>query len=381
LLQNLSERVRLCYERAAEACEHAEGTLDPDAKADFLAMERRWLLLARSYQFGERLDDFTRTQPIPKPPHPFDPHSILQANGAAIFAKDSDSRMIVSNPACLKLLGKSWSELHGRTDVEWHSDRVQARNVLSNDKVVLEGGQARVNEEPFNTPLGSRVILTTKAPLLNDDGQIVGIVGVATDITERKKREERAEVLQDELHHRLKNVMSLVQAMARQSIKTGDGFTEFEGRLLAYGRSQSLIFANADGVTLHELISVHRAALPVGDQLTVSGPDVALRADFTIEIGIALHELITNSIKYGALGGDGRAELRWYVEHAEGRCYLVLHWNEQHGRLQINASRQGFGHRVLTQSVAQRLNGEAWLEVLPGEVRWKLRFELTTLAG
>jgi CheY-like chemotaxis protein len=60
MLHPLSENIRLCYERAAEARERAEETLDPKAKADFLTMEKRWLLLARSYQFGERLDDFTR---------------------------------------------------------------------------------------------------------------------------------------------------------------------------------------------------------------------------------------------------------------------------------------------------------------------------------
>jgi PAS domain S-box-containing protein len=60
VLQNLSDEIKLCYERAAEAKEHADETLDPEAKADFLNMERRWLLLARSYEFGDRLDDFTK---------------------------------------------------------------------------------------------------------------------------------------------------------------------------------------------------------------------------------------------------------------------------------------------------------------------------------
>ncbi len=60
MLQNLSEEISLCYERAAEAKQRADRLLDPEAKADFLNMERRWLLLARSYEFGERLDDFTQ---------------------------------------------------------------------------------------------------------------------------------------------------------------------------------------------------------------------------------------------------------------------------------------------------------------------------------
>jgi signal transduction histidine kinase len=135
LLQNLSDKVKLCYERAAEAKERADEMLDPEAKADFLNVERRWLLLARSYQFGERLDDFTR-------------ESSRRAKTVRAFP--------------------------------------------------------------------------TKAPLLDADGQVVGLVGVTKDISEHRNREEEREVLLSELRPRLRNWLSLVQAIARQTINPGD---------------------------------------------------------------------------------------------------------------------------------------------------------------
>jgi hypothetical protein len=131
LLQNLSDKIRLCYERATEAKERVHEIHDAEAKTDFLNMERRWLLLARSYEFGERLNDFTRENSRrAKVARAFEPHAMLQASGAAVFGKD----------------------------------QVQARNVLSNDRLVIESNQAHVCEEPFNTPLGLRIILSTKAP-------------------------------------------------------------------------------------------------------------------------------------------------------------------------------------------------------------------------
>ncbi len=373
LLQNLSQRARLCYESAAEARQHAEAAGDSETKTHFLRTEKRWLLLARSNDFSEPL----RAMPTPIRRHPFDPDSILEASDAIIFAKDRESRMMFANHACLSLIGKNWSELGGRNEIEWHSDRFQARQIVSNDKLVIESGQAHVYEELFDTPLGSRVCLSTKAPLLNDEGQIVGTVGISKDITERRKREEYAEFLRDELAHRLKNTISLVQAMARQSIDPGDGLSSFEGRLSAYARSQDLIYARG-GATLHTLVYAHLHSYPAADKLHVDGPDIVLPASFAVEIGIALHELVTNSIKYGALGGEGRVEVRWNVETSDDRTYLVLVWSEQLAQLRTYNPRQGFGYKVLTKAVPHNLSGVASFEITSGEVRWTLRAELPT---
>jgi PAS domain S-box-containing protein len=379
LPHNLSDKITLCYERAAEAKERADEMLDPEAKADFLNMEKRWLLLARSYEFGERLDHFTRENSSrAKLARAFEPYTMLQASGAAVFGKDKHSRMIVANPACLSLLGKRWDDIRGRNDVEWHTDRVQARNVISNDHLVIESNQAHAYEEWFNTPLGLRVILSTKAPLVDADGQIVGLVGVATDITDRKKREEETKYLQNELKQRLKNSLSLVHAIAQQTINPGDGLGRFEQRLLAYARSQELILHRLGTiVTLHDLVSAHRVAFNMASRVSVEGANVPLTPDWAIQIGIAIHELATNSVKYGALGSDGQVNIIWTVENiGKHRRDLVLGWHEIHGRLQTTPRHLGLGHTVLTHIVPARLNGIASLELKAGEVRWALRAPL-----
>ena len=380
MLRHLSERVRLCYERAAEAREQAEATSDPEAKDDFVRMEKRWLLLARSYEFGERLEDFTRENLArAQTARAFEPNALLQASGAAVFGKDKDSRMIVANPACLSLLGKQWEDVRGRNDVEWHTDRVQARNVLSNDRLVIESNQAHVYEEPFNTPLGLRIILSTKAPLLDADGQIVGLVGVAKDITERRKREEETEILLNELRHRLKNSLSLVRAIAGQTINPGDDLDCFQQRLTAYARSQELILTRTGNtLTLHDLVNAHRLAFNMASRVSVHGANVLLTHDWAMQIGIAIHELATNSVKHGALGSDGHVTIIWTVENiGKERRNLVFIWDEVHSRSEAKPGRPGFGHTVLTRIVPMKLNGTASLELEAGALRWTLEAALT----
>jgi PAS domain S-box-containing protein len=380
LLQNLSERVRLCYERAAEAREHAEAISDPEAKDDFVRMEKRWLLLARSYEFGERLDDFTRENSRQaKIARAFEARTLVQASGAAVFGKDKDSRMIVANHACLGLVGKPWKDVRGRNELEWHTDRVQARNILSNDRLVIESNQAHVYEEVFDTPSGSRIFLSTKAPLLDADGQIIGLVGVAKDITERRKREEETEILLNELRHRLKNSLSLVQAIARQTINPGDALDCFQQRLTAYARSQELVLARTGKtLTLHNLVNAHRLAFNMASRVSVDGPDVLLTHDWAMQIGMAIHELATNSVKHGALGSDGHVTIIWTVENiGKERRNLVFIWDEVHSRSEAKPGHPGFGHTVLTRIVPMKLNGIASLELEAGALRWTLEAALT----
>jgi PAS domain S-box-containing protein len=371
MLQNLSEQVRLCYERATEAKERADEVLDPEAKADFLNMERRWLLLARSYEFGERLDDFTRENSRrSKVVHAFEPYAMLLASGTAIFGKDQNSRMIVANPAFLSLLGKKWEDVRGRNEMEWHTDRAQARNVIFNDRLVIESNQAHVYEELFNTPLGLRIILSTKAPLLNADGQIVGIVGVVQDITERRKREEETEILVDELRHRLKNSLSLVQAIARQTTNPGEGVECFEPREVILSRSGKTL-------TLRDLVNAHRLAFNMANRVSVHGPDVPLTRDWAIHIRIAIHELATNSIKHGALGSNGHVTIIWAMENiGEEKQNLVFIWDEIHSRSETEPGHLGVALNVLTQIVPTQLNGIASLELEAGALRWTLQAAL-----
>lgn len=108
----------------------------------------------------------------------------------AIFVKDSAGRMVFANPANLRLLDKPREEVIGYRNVELYSDPTDAERISMEDQSVIESGRARVFETTVNFPGGIRTLHSTKAPWLNARGEVMGLVGISTDITERKRMED-----------------------------------------------------------------------------------------------------------------------------------------------------------------------------------------------
>jgi PAS domain S-box-containing protein len=130
--------------------------------------------------------------------------AVLETAPGLIYAKDLAGRMLIANPPTLDLIGKPWEEVEGRTDAEFLEDRAQGEAVMANDRRVMEGGVPEVLEEHVGTEDGStRVWLSTKAPLRDDSGAVIGLVGVSQNITERKRAEQRLVELNETLEARV----------------------------------------------------------------------------------------------------------------------------------------------------------------------------------
>jgi two-component sensor histidine kinase len=115
----------------------------------------------------------------------------------------------------------------------------------------------------------------------------------------------------------------------------------------------------------------------MASRVNVHGADVPLTPDWAIQIGIAIHELATNSIKHGALCNGGHVTIIWTVENiGEKKRNLVFIWDEIHSRSETKPGHPGFGHNVLTQIVPAQLNGIASLELEAGALRWTLQAAL-----
>ena len=111
-----------------------------------------------------------------------------------IFVKDTGSRMLFLNPAAARAFGRKTEEILGRTDVEWHGDTAEATAFMAADRRVMETRHTESIEEAFEAPGGIRIFHTTKAPRVDAAGHVTGIVGIARDITERKRIEREREV-------------------------------------------------------------------------------------------------------------------------------------------------------------------------------------------
>ena len=115
--------------------------------------------------------------------------AVIGATGEAIYAKDRQSRMIFANDSALRAMGRSREEVMGKSDIEFHVDRKQAEAAMLNDRRVMESGLSEILEEFYSDGQRVRIFASNKQPLRNRKGEIIGIVGISTDITDRKQSE------------------------------------------------------------------------------------------------------------------------------------------------------------------------------------------------
>ena len=193
-------------------------------------------------------------------------------------------------------------------------------------------------------------------------GTPVRLPGAVVDVTERRENEQRLRLLMEELAHRSKNTLAVVQSIAGQTMR-GDG-TIAEVRQALTARLQALAAAHdvllqnswteAGLQTLVENAARLHASGPPGEtRLRIEGPDVTLAPQAALSFAMVLHELGTNAVKYGALSTQaGHVEVRWSVTDGE---QLQFRWSEHDGPAVRTPSRQGFGSRLIQRSLAADL--------------------------
>ncbi|HKP77885.1 MAG TPA: PAS domain S-box protein [Phenylobacterium sp.] len=200
------------------------------------------------------------------------------------------------------------------------------------------------------------------------DGGPHRMVGTNMDVTERKMAEQHQRLLINELNHRVKNTLAIVQGIAWQSFRPSGAppgaIEAFEGRLLALAAAHDVLTrqsweAAPIGSIVAEAVAPHHA----GDgRLSTDGPSVDLAPKTAVALGLAMHELATNAVKYGALSTTaGRVEVRWTT--SGGR--LTLTWRETGGPRVSQPPRRGFGARLLEHGLADELRGCVRLEFRP----------------
>jgi PAS domain S-box-containing protein len=202
----------------------------------------------------------------------------------------------------------------------------------------------------------------------------MSVVGTVADITERKQREEKVHLLMREVNHRAKNMLSVVDAIARQTAtKNPEDFIErFSERIQALSANQDLLVRNEwNGVEVEDLVHAQLAHFGdlVGTRITVHGAKLRLKPPSAQAIGLALHELATNAGKYGALSADkGRVDISWGIV---GDTF-TMSWTERDGPQVYPTQRRGFG-TVVMQAMAERsVDGKVDLDYAPSGVTWRL---------
>ena len=304
-----------------------------------------------------------------------------------LYAKDRAGRMRMANPATLRALGVTAEQAIGHTAIEYWSDKGAAAQVMANDRELMERGVAITFEEKIMLEDGPHVFLSTKTPQRDSTGAVVGLVGASIDITERKRAEERQELLIRELNHRVKNTLATVQSIAAQTLRGTEGDREarraFEARLLALSNAHNVLTRESwDGAGIEEIVATalapHRAAGE--DRFTVAGPPIRVDPKAALALAMALHELATNAAKYGALSGRiGRVRVDWAKAWNGEEARFRLCWRESDGPPVTPPRRKGFGSRLIERGLSLELGGDAAIEFLPSGLVYTIDAPLANL--
>ncbi len=207
-------------------------------------------------------------------------------------------------------------------------------------------------------------------PLLDSEGGVAEWLGAATDITLRKQHEEHQRLLIDELNHRVKNTLATIQSLAMQTFRDTEDVEkareQFVTRLLALAKAHDILTReNWRGAPFNEIVDGAIAAYRSisRDRFEIVGVQVWLAAKQALALSMALHELCTNAVKYGALSNDkGRVRIQWSVSGLNGSRILKMRWLETGGPPVAKPQRSGFGSRLIERGLSRDLRGDARLE-------------------
>lgn len=208
----------------------------------------------------------------------------------------------------------------------------------------------------------------TVSPVYGGVGEIIGASKIARDITAKKQFERFQAMAMGELKHRIKNVLSTVTAIARQTFvnddEERDAVRTFDERLASLARAHDVLTnGNWEEADLRTVIDT--ALQPYApDRFRIEGPAINVGAHAVTALTLAFHELATNAAKYGALSREGGlVSINWHGDPDTAR--FKLQWREEGGPDVTTPSRRGFGSKLIERLLASELNGDVRLDFAP----------------
>lgn len=323
---------------------------------------------------------------------------VADGSSEAIIGTDTAGRIEVWNKAAEQLYGWTAEEARGRP-VSIIAEAGREAEVMANIARALRGEPTGPVDVVRRHRDGREVEVTTSiAPVRDASGRVVAVSASAHDISERKRQERRTRFVMRELSHRSKNLLAVVQAMARQTARTARSLDDFQSRFseridgLARSHDQ-LIAQEWRGAVLSELIRSQLMPFVGQDigRLRLDGPCILLRPEAAQHIGLALHELATNASKHGALSvAGGRIEVSWTIgsattdagsEAATSGPALHMTWQERGGPQVAEPERRGFGRDVVERLAPSAVGGRASLAWDANGVAWRFEAPLSQVIG
>jgi PAS domain S-box-containing protein len=290
-------------------------------------------------------------------------------------ATKPDNPIIFANDSFLSLTGYDREEVLGKSFNFLMAHGADAE-ALTQIEVQFEGSSSSGAEVLYRRKDGGEFWAAVFiSPVRDEGGDIVQYFASFVDLTQHKEDEAQSKMLIDELNHRVKNTLSMVQSIVWQTLRTPPDRKvireSIESRLFALSRSHDLLTREKwESAGLLDI--VHDALEPFGvsggraDRIAVTGENIRFPPKSALALGVAFNELATNAVKYGALSNAaGSILIEWTMETTPAGQGLLLHWKEKDGPPVTPPAHKGFGSRVIERGLAHELEGTIHLDYRP----------------
>jgi PAS domain S-box-containing protein len=296
--------------------------------------------------------------------------SLLSTISAATTVSDGSGRIERPHPELARLLGLDWPDYAG---TGW----MQAIHPDDHPKVSPhnDGQPRRAEIRLRNSGSGDWRWYDLRAtPLFDENGKVVEWISALTDIHQAKMAEEHQRLVIGEARHRLKNLITIIESLAkssrpRSSAAVDDFLRKFSGRLHALSAASDLSLASQySAIDTEEIVRATLAPFLELDSKRISfgGQKLALSEGTGGALAMGLHELATNAIKYGALSmPEGQVSFTWHVEDAGDDATIVMEWIENGAAQSAPPEREGYGGRVIKFIPSREKNGKVDVEFRP----------------
>lgn len=298
----------------------------------------------------------------------------------------ADGHVEYVSPAFASVLGISMQDIPGGRELaRW------LEFILPEDRQATIGKLERVrsgervsHEFRVRRPDGAiRWLRSKDFPLKDRDGRVQRIAGISRDVTDERRGSERQDMLVAELQHRVRNILSMLRSIARRTAKGSESVADYsrhlESIIAAMARTQALLTkCPGAGVDLQMLVADELAAHNTPErQFRAEGPPVLLAPKAAEVLTLALHELATNALKYGALScSEAQLHVQWSIRPEADKRWLYLSWNETSKHIAGEPKHRGFGSELVTQRVPFELGGRGTMNFAPGSLVATIEFPL-----
>ncbi|MGD9478704.1 sensor histidine kinase [Shinella sp. G-2] len=280
----------------------------------------------------------------------------------AIISMDLDGLVTSWNEGAVKILGWAAEDMIGKPATVFFTQE-DRENGIPQKEMTAALNRGRGSDERWHLRAdgtmfwASGEMMALRAP----DDKTIGFIKILRDRTGERERADRERLLMHELAHRMKNTLSVVQAIVTQSLRNSasldDATDKLQSRIAAYAKAHEILLQR-DWVSAALADIVTAASMNIGldgsPRIRAGGPDVRLDPQAALSFAMVFHELLTNASKYGALSNEeGHVEATWHIEHREGIETLIVCWREINGPRIASSEpdRKGFGSRLIVSSL------------------------------